>query len=315
MNTALQRAIAACVLLGLLGTAATAADTSKLEKTKIVFGIIPTPDYVPVEMAVQKGFFKDEGLDVTTRVVAPAAAVPGLLAGTLDISGLNWITTLTAYNRGVPIRVAAESDRGVPHYAEILVKADSPIKSLRDLIGKKMASPSAPPGNCDVPVRIAMREMKADDTAVGFTDLPIPQMPATLASGGVDAVCLPEPLLSAVKASGTVRSIFDVFGGSRVGTPVANFSVSDDFAAKNPYTLAALERAIARSERYCVDHQDEVRAILPSFNRITADQAKVVALPTYVTRVDPAAAARLAKMLADTGFLSGTPKVPPIGGP
>jgi NitT/TauT family transport system substrate-binding protein len=292
-----------------------AADAPKLEKTSITFGIIPTPDYVPVEIAVQKGFFKEEGLDVTTRVTAPAASVPGLLGGSLDIGGVNWITTLVAYNRGIPLRVAGEFDRGVAHYAEIVVKADSPIKSLRDLVGKKMASPSPPPGNCDVPVRIALRELKIDDTSVNFTDLAIPQMPATLAQGGVDAVCLPEPLLSAVKATGAVRSIFDVFGGSRIGTPVANFSTSADFAQKNPNTLAALKRALAKAERFCVDHQDQVRAILPSFNRITAEQARVVTLPTYVTRVDQSAAERLAKTLAETGFITGTPKVPVIGGP
>jgi len=196
-----------------------------------------------------------------------------------------------------------------------VVKANSPIKSVRDLVGKKMASPSAPPGNCDVPVRIEMRNMKADDSSVGFTDLAIPQMPSTLASGGIDAACLPEPLLSAVMPAGNIRSIFDVFGGPRVGTPVVNFATSVDFAEKNPNTLAALKRAIARAERFCVDHQDQIRATLPAFNHITAEQAKVVVLPTYVTRPDQSVVNRLAKTLVETGFLPAAPKIPKIGGP
>jgi NitT/TauT family transport system substrate-binding protein len=311
-----RRVLFALTLAGIIsGAAGSAAERVKPEKTTIVFGIIPTPDYVPVEMAIQRGFFKDEGLDVTARVVAPGAAIPGLLGGTIDVSGLNWITTLVAYNRGIPIRVMAESDRGVAHYAEIFVKTDSPIKTLRDLLGKKIASPSPPPGNCDVPVRIALREIKANDADVSYTDLPIPQMPPTLAQGGVDAICLPEPLLSSVKATGAIRSVFDVFGGPRVGTPVANFSTSVEFAEKNPNTIAALKRAIARAERQCVDHPDQVRAILPSFNKITPEQARVVTLPTYVTRPDQAQIARLAKALSDTGFLTGTVKIPNVGGP
>jgi NitT/TauT family transport system substrate-binding protein len=318
MNLVLRRALATGALLAMLGSAvgtARAADAPKVEKPKLVFGIIPTPDYVPVEIAVQKGYFKDEGLDVTVRIVPTVGVIPGMLGGTIDIAGLNWIVTLVAYNHGVPIRVAAEADRGVAHYAEIVVKTDSPIKSVRDLVGKKMASPSAPPGNCDVPVRIEMRSMKADDANVGFTDLAIPQMPATLASGGIDAACLPEPLLSAVKPAGAIRSIFDVFGGPRVGTPVVAFATTADFAEKNPNTLAALKRAIARAERFCVDHQDELRATLPAFNHITPEQAKAVVLPTYVTRPDQGAVNRLAKALVDTGFLPASPKIPIIGGP
>jgi NitT/TauT family transport system substrate-binding protein len=313
----IRAGIAALALGGLaaLQTGASAQSFPKPEKTAIVFGIIPTPDYVPVLIGIQRGYFKEEGLDVTTRSVLPAATMPALLSGSLDVSGLNWISTLVAYNRNVPVKIWAESDRGVNHYAEIVVKADSPIKSLKDLIGKKMASPSPPPGNCDIPVRAAMRAAKLDESAVNFIDLAIPQMPGAIASGAIDAACLPEPFLSSVMKTGAIRSIFDVFGGPRVGTPIANYATSSEFASKNPNTLAALERAVAKSMRYCVDHPDAVRAALVAFAKLTPEQAKATVLPTYVTRVDPAAADRLAKTMVEVGVLPAPVRVPPIGGP
>src|SRR5690242_9934250 len=82
---------------------ARAADAGAPEKTHLTFGIIPTMDYIPVQLAIERGYFKAEGLTVTTRVTPPGNTVPALIGGAIDVSGVNWISTIVAYNRNIPI--------------------------------------------------------------------------------------------------------------------------------------------------------------------------------------------------------------------
>src|ERR671915_212006 len=65
-----------------------ASGTGAPETTQITFGIIPTPDYAPVRIAIDKGFFREEGLDVKTQDMGPGGAVPGVVGGSLDVAGI-----------------------------------------------------------------------------------------------------------------------------------------------------------------------------------------------------------------------------------
>jgi len=290
-----------------------AAEKGRPEKTDLVFGIIPTMDYIPVELAIKRGFFKEEGLTVTTRVTPPGSTVPALIGGAIDVSGVNWIATIVAYNRNIPIQVIAEADAGSPGYVTILVKNDSPVRNLNDLVGKKVGAPSAPPGVCDVMVADTMGKPDAS-TGIAFTSIPVPQMMATLASGGVDAICLPEPLLTPVLQKKEARVVYDPFGGEHEGLPIVSYTVSAEFAKKNPNTVAALQRAIAKAQQLCIDDPNAVREVLPAFVHITPEQAKTVTLPKYVAKADPTRIRRLAEMLGKVGVLEKPVKVPPVGG-
>jgi NitT/TauT family transport system substrate-binding protein len=207
------------------------------EKADITFGVLPTADYVAVYLGNQEGFFEEEGLKVTPRAVQGGSAqVPGLVGGDLDISGVNWVGFLAAVNQGVPLRVVAEADRGTPGYTEIVAKKGSATREPADLVGKKVAVP-ATPGSCDLPLRGAMETDGIDSSKVEFVELPIPEMAPALQRGGIDAACLPEPLLGAAKAQGQVQTVADVFSGEYEDFPIVGYSVTAKFAEENPNTI------------------------------------------------------------------------------
>ena len=294
-------------------TAAGAAAAGAPEKTDLTFGIIPTMDYIPIKLAIDRGFFKEEGLTVTMRVTPPGNTVPALIGGALDASGVNWISTIVAVNRKIPIKVIAEADAGKPGYVVILVKNDSPARDLHGLVGKKLGAPSAPPGICDVMIADALHKPDAG-TGIAFTSIPVPQMMPTLAQGDIDAICLPEPLLTPVLQKKEARVIYDPYSGDHDGLPIVSYAVSTAFAAKNPNTVAALERAIAKGEKLCIDDEAAVRAALPSFVHITPEEAAHVVLPRYIAQPRPKQIERLAKLLGELQVLDKPVKVPTVGG-
>jgi NitT/TauT family transport system substrate-binding protein len=286
--------------------------TGKPEKADITFGVLPTADYVAVYLANQEGYFKEEGLTVTPRAVQGGSAqVPGLVGGDLDISGVNWVGFLAAVNQGVPLRVVAEADRGTPGYTEIVSKKGSSIREPADLLGKKVAVP-ATPGSCDLPLRGAMENAKLDSAKVQFVELPIPEMAPALQRGGIDAACLPEPLLGATKAKGQAQTVADVFSGPFDNFPIVGYSVTAQFAQKNPNTIGALRRALDKASKLAAEDEAAVRKILPSYTPLTPEQAARITLPAYPARSEASQLTRVGDLMQQFGVVQKKVDVPEL---
>lgn len=279
------------------GSASAEGGTGEPEQAELTLGVLPTADYAAVYIAESEGYFEEEGLTVTPRVVQGGSAqVPALVGGDLDVSGVNWVGFLSAVNQGIPLRVVAEADRGTPGYSEIVSKPGSSIRDLADLAGKKVAVP-ATPGSCDLPVRGAMDAAGADSSEVEFVELPLPEMGPALERGGIDAACLPEPLLGAAKAQGQAQTVHDIFSGDYADFPIVGYSVTKEFADENPNTIGALQRALDKASNLANEDEQVVRDILPSYTQLDAEQASNITLPAYPARSDPAELQRAADLM------------------
>ena len=271
------------------------------ETTDIVFGIVPTPDYAPVQIAIDLGFFEDEGLTVTTEFVSAAQGFGPLLNQSMHVRGSSWLGLIIAINSDVPIVAFAVSDAGTPNYAEFLVKADSPYGSLDDLDNVKVAVVGTS-GNCDIIALDALAQ-QGSDVQPEFVTLNIPDMPAQLSTGGVDAACVPEPTLSLLKADPNFRSIFDVFAGEYEGFPITGFSSSTAFADANPNTIAALQRALAKAREAAAADDTVVRDALKEYTKIPPAAIDSMILPTFVTETDPADLQQVVEAIKGSGAL------------
>src|SRR6476469_727340 len=70
--------------------------------TKITVGVIPIVDTAPIWLGVKKGFFKDEGLDVTVQpTTGGASSVPGVVAGSYDFAFGNYVSVMVARDKGL----------------------------------------------------------------------------------------------------------------------------------------------------------------------------------------------------------------------
>jgi NitT/TauT family transport system substrate-binding protein len=297
------------------GTTVSAAAEAhgKPERTQVNISILPTADYAPVVLAEKEGYFKDEGLDVTVRKGTTATAVTGLIGDAFQAGGVNWIGFITATNNGVPIVGLGEADRGSPGYTNFLVKADSTIRKPADLVGKKVAVVSVN-GNCDILLNAELRQEKVDYKSIHYVRLNIPDMGAMIARGGVDAACVPEPLLSVVKAQGGVRSVMDLFTGPGDDFPITGISVTAEFVKKYPNTAAALQRAIDRGRALAVKDPAKVRAVLPTYTSVTPELAAKLTLPRYPVKSDKARLQYALDMMKSFGIVKPDAKAPTLVG-
>ena len=128
-------ALAAIVL-----AAATLSTTAFAEKLKIAIPHRGFWNSSFVTFGLQQGFFKKEGLDIEVFWThGGSETVQSAISGSVDIAmATGTLGVVGAYFKGAPIRIISAESTGV-HEAYWYVKADSPIKTMKDLNGKTIA--------------------------------------------------------------------------------------------------------------------------------------------------------------------------------
>jgi NitT/TauT family transport system substrate-binding protein len=277
--------------------------TGKPEKTDILFAMTQTAEQAAFVLALQEGYFKDEGLNVTWKMRGGANAVTSLVSGDSDMTTVTWLQLLLVMKQGVSLRVVAETSRSGVGLAAFVVKPASTIRGPADMIDKKLGVITKN-GVCDFILNDKLREERVDYSSIRYVNVPISDMIPTLLSGGVDGVCLPEPLLSPAKDSGDVRQVVDLFTGTHDNWPVTSYAVSTAFSEKNPNTVGAFQRALRRAQKLADAQPDKVRAVVPSYTPISAELAKKMSLPTFHEIDDiPGAVKRNTDLLKRLGIM------------
>jgi NitT/TauT family transport system substrate-binding protein len=300
--------------LSLPATVQTAtAQGGTIEKPNITFGVFPITNYGVVYLSIQQGFFQAEGLNVTPRVMG-GNPIAGIVGGDFDTGGVTWTAFLLATNRGIPLQPLSEADRGSKGQALFMVKNDSAMKTTEDLIGKKIAVVTVG-GACDLILNDVLNKKGLDYKSIGYTVMGVPDMAPTVLRGGVDAACIPEPLLSVVQAQGGLRSVFDLFGGDYDRFPLVGFPVTQKFAESNPNTVAALKRALAKGLAFAHNNPDKLRDIYPTFTTLQPELARKIVLSYTPESSDFSELRKIGDLMDRLQMLPAKTKLPDVATP
>jgi NitT/TauT family transport system substrate-binding protein len=275
----------------------------EVELSNVKLTALPVTDIAPLQVAIDKGYFEEEGLNVAVRYVQNGSVgVSSLLSGDTDISFGNYISLFQARNEDLPLTIVAEATRAQPDYSGVYVLPDSDIEEPADLEGKTVAVAnlnSIGPNAIDA----QMAEAGADYEKVEFVEVPFPNMGQTLETGDVDAVWVVEPFTTQVESTLKARRVFDCFAGPTDGFPIAGYQVTEQFAAENPNTVAAFKRALAKGAEEGAGDDQVVRDILPTYTQVSPEVAEKIALPEFVSETDASQLQRVADAAVEYGQL------------
>ncbi|MFC8435096.1 ABC transporter substrate-binding protein [Streptomyces sp. NPDC057253] len=280
--------------------------------TTVKLGLIPIVDVAPVYLGQKKGFYEKHGLKLQISTASGGAAiVPGVASGQFQFGFSNVTSLLIAQTNGVPVKAVSNgiASTGVTgkDFAGIAVKQDSPIKSAKDLEGKKVAINTLKNIN-ESAVRESVRKAGGDPDKVRFVELAFDQMPAALDSGQVDAACAVEPALATIKGQGG-RVIASPMVDVAANTTVAMYFTSTRYQQQNADVVRRFQEATAESLAYADAHPDEARAIITTYTKIPASVLEQVILPKWPAEPDKASIEALAKLGEEDGFFKKTPDV------
>src|SRR4051794_29552786 len=242
-NRFFSAAIPLVFLLGCGRKSDSAADSSKVR-----VGYIGLTCEAPIFTAVEKGFFKDEGLDVTLVKCEWANYKDVLALGGYDVTHHLIMYFLKPVEQGLDVKFTGGIHRGCLR-VQALTKGK--INSIEDLRGKKIGVP----GMGTPPFIFANRVLGAHgiDPSKEITWLVFPagELGLALDKGEVDAVADSEPIGSLLLADGKVRNVAD----QATDEPYSQeyccaVLVNGKFLAKNPKASAAATRALLKAAKW-----------------------------------------------------------------
>ncbi|MFH8973628.1 ABC transporter substrate-binding protein [Streptomyces sp. NPDC017890] len=267
--------------------------------TAVKVGLIPIVDVAPLYLGQKKGFFDERGLKLSfSGAQGGAAIVPGVVSGQFEFGFSNMTSLMIAQSSKVPVKAVANgiASTGVrgKDFEALTVKGDSPIKSAKELEGKKVAINTLKNIN-ETAVRASVGAAGGDPDKVDFVELAFDQMPAALDGGRIDAAMVVEPALATVKNQGG-REIASPMVDIHPNLTVAMYFTSTRYAQENPDVVKKFQEATAESLAYADTHPDEVREIITTYTKIPADVLAKVTLPKWPAEPDRSSLHALGKL-------------------
>jgi NitT/TauT family transport system substrate-binding protein len=266
------RALATIVALGGLamllaaGTLARPAYSQTPEKLTVRFTWKLKGEYAPLFVALDRGYYKAEGLDVDLAEGSGAQTVLKLLAGGTEKVGYGpAVAAAQAVSQGLPVKVAAvyqtRAPMGVISFPEI------PLKTPKDLEGKRLAIsvgetfgdmlvPFTKMNNIDI-TKIQQIQMDTSARTTQFLTRKIDVM----------SVYLSNELPQIEKRTGVTFNVLKVtdFGLNLLG---ASIYVANAFVEQNPQTLKKLLRATAKGYSDAIANPKEAAKIMAKYMKV-----------------------------------------------
>lgn len=306
MRRSLLRPMLALLLTPLLALTACGGDSepsqaengnSGLEKTDLVVGTVPVLGVAPLYIAIEKGYFKAEGLNVEARIFPSGAiSLPAMIKGEIDLVFSNYISMFKAQAEGAgKLRIIAEGSAAAPNSFGIYVMPNSPIKEAKDLAGKKIGVNAR--GNiATVLTNESLKSAGVDITTINYVDVPFPDMGGTLERGDIDAAFLAEPFITANSASLGINRIVDTGVGTVDGLPMDGYGGTEGWVKQHPNTAEAFTRAIQKAAADAAN-RSETEKVITGYAKVDPKFAPLMAPLQYPTSVNPTRLQRVADLM------------------
>jgi NitT/TauT family transport system substrate-binding protein len=234
-----------CSALLLVGCRKT-SDSSTSNKVRV--GYIGLTCEAPIFTAVEKGYFKEEGLDVSLVKCDWKNYKDVLALGGYDITHHLVMYFLKPIEQGLDVKFTGGIHRGC---LRVQASTKGNIKTVADLRGKRIGVP----GMGTPPFIFANRVLGANgiDPSKDITWIVFPagELGLALDKGEVDAVADSEPIGSLLLAQGKVRNVADQAADAPYKDEYCcAVLVNGKFLARNPKATAAATRALLKAAKW-----------------------------------------------------------------
>ncbi len=233
---------------------------------------ISVPNYgssisgVPFAIALEKGFFKQEGADVSgVRATAGGSAdVRNMLAGDLPFVESSLSGILAAVAHGADLKIIAELSHSNAQFLWV-VRKDSPLQSPADLKGRKISFTTPQSTSQGLDVLLLQKFGYAPGEVSLIATGPYGAAITALENNGVDVAILAEPVYTLnrdrLRPLAWVRDLFPAINNVVAVT-------SSKIAREKPEELRAILRAHRRAVVFITEHREEAAAIAAKVYRL-----------------------------------------------
>ena len=262
-------------------TAGTSGSTPA--RQKVTIALVNQPQSTLIFVAMKKGYFSDEGLDVHPLLQSfGKAALQTMIEGKADFATSAETPIMFSILRGDAIFVVANIETSTANDA-VVARVDAGISKPADLKGKRIGF---------MPGTTIDFFLDSFLTAQGLTrqDItPVPLKPDevldALLAKKADAVAAWNYPLTQIKRQLGAQAV--TFYDRQIYTEHFNIAAMQDFVRQNPQTVTALLRGLVRAQAFVDDHANEAQDIVAEAIKVEKDLVEEVwNVMSYQVRLD-----------------------------
>jgi len=215
--------------------------------------------YVPLVIAQDRGYMKEEGLDLKLVFMQNAPGLQALTANQVQFSG-SGSSALVAISKGnAPLKTVLAFNDQVLQW--IVVRPN--IKTMRDLSGKKVATTGVASIAAYMFRNILIKNNIPKDIVL-IDPGPVNRLPSLL-SGAVDAAIVsPEERYAALDQG--MRDL--IFIGKEVKNSWGTFATSERFIKEQPALMAGFARAVLKGLRVARQDREGTITAVAKFSEL-----------------------------------------------
>ncbi len=256
----LRRVFLTFLISGLLVCSSSCKKQEKFTgpREKVTIGVASAPLSLPIFIAYGKGFFSDEGLDVTTKYYPSSKkAIEGMFAGEVELSTV--ADTPIVFNSFIREDFVVFATF-VYSYDDVKVicRKDKGVNSPADLKGKKIGISLKTTTHFFN--YIYLLEHRIDKSDVKIIDLPPEDLPGALQDGQVDAIVIFQPY--AYRAQKALPDKAARLPKSQFYRETFNLTAMKRFAHEHPELLKNILKAVDRAIEFIKQNKKSSIAVM-----------------------------------------------------
>lgn len=276
-----RKSLSICIVLALIGTCLLLVGCRDNGLKKVTIAeVTHSVFYAPQYVALEAGFFEEEGLDVSLLLTQGAdKTMAALLSNEAQVGFMGPESSIYVYNQGskdYAINFAQVTKRD----GSFLVGRDRmPDFTLADLKGKEIIG-GRKGGMPEMTLEYVLKQaglslgenVEADQTHVR-TDVQFAAMGGAFTGGEGDFVTLFEPVVTQIEEQGqgyVVASMGKLSGE----IPYTAYASLKSYMEKNPEVIQSFTNAIYKGQQYVQNHSSEeiAKIIAPQFTELNREQ-------------------------------------------
>jgi NitT/TauT family transport system substrate-binding protein len=296
--------------LSACGSLPSASDAGALTHIRLPTGYIPNIQYAPFYVAIEKGYFRDAGIEIEFDYSFETDGVALVGAGELPFAIVSGEQVLLAREQGLPVKYAMAWYHQFP--VSIVAKTQTGIKTAVDLKGRKIGLPGLY-GASYIGLRAFLFASGIKESDVTLDSIGFNQVEA-LVSGQEDAIVVysaNEPIQ--LRAQGVDIISFNVTDAVNLASN--GIITNEKTISENPELVRGFIEAVLKGINAAIANPSEAmdlsKAYIPNFKELDpAIQEKILSASMDMWKAkrlgysDPAAWENMKNILVEMGLVS-----------
>lgn len=241
------------------------------EQLDVTIGYSALRISLPVFVAVEKGYFAEEGLNIKLeRFNTAQPLMQALVAGTIDVAGYTALpiiyTSMIRGNKELYFVTAMMEDQEHPISFLLVGKNETSITKISDLKGKKIGI--LPTVAYQKWIEIILKENDVAVADVTITPIDPTLEASALQSGQIDALFTNDPVATTTLQKGISKKLVDgAIVPTYLGEPYifGSFNIAKDYADDNPEVTRRIVSALDKAVKYINENPAEAKLVMTNY--------------------------------------------------